>query len=269
MIFSSRLLMNTAQPLTAEGYPLVFSSKRAKQARDWSITGSGIGDVGTDGKYHLNVVNEPLNLFNAQSNRLERTPGNYSSSTSARPNLNGKGIYKGFAVNGGYYAGNAEYIIHDNNSIDLTYIGNNPYGVGFDFHLKPNTYYVCNSAENSQYIGAVFYKEDGTYINWMYVNNNKKWMIPDECYWTLIVLAGTTTDILPVSFTNIGLYEAETLQPFEPYREPTITEVVLDEPINGTATHKGGVLPPLQVCEGTNIITIEATNEPTKMSIKY
>lgn len=265
MIFSSRLLMNTAQPLMAEGYPLTFTSERNKQAKDWSITGQGIGDVGADGLYHLNVVNSPLNLFNAMTGREERDPGNYADSTNPRPNINGHGIYKGFAVTGAYIPFIVEYTILDDNSLTLDYIGNDPYGVGFDFHLKPNTYYVCNCAENRQYIGAAFYKQDGTYIGWQYINNNTKWKIPDDCYWTVISLCGMRTDSVPLSFTDIGLYEAETLQQFEPYREPIVTSHTLAEPINGTVSYKDGMLRQLPVCKGYNNISIEGVRNSNNL----
>jgi hypothetical protein len=116
---------------------------------------------------------------------------------------------------------------------------------------------VCNCAENRQYIGAAFYKQDGTYIGWQYINNNKKWKIPDGCYWTIISLCGMSTDSVPLSFTEIGLYEAETLQQFEPYREPIVTSHTLAEPINGTVSYKDGMLRPLSVCKGTNIVSID------------
>ena len=92
MIFSRQLLMNKAE--TTEGYPLVFSSNRDKQARDWSITGTNVGDIGTDGKYHLNVVNKGQNLFNALTERTRKYfTGNTSYANTEKRPFNGSGSH--------------------------------------------------------------------------------------------------------------------------------------------------------------------------------
>ncbi len=381
--------MNKAE--TAEGYPLVFSSNRDKKARDWSITGTNVGDIGTDGKYHLNVVNSGKSLISATD--YFSKAADYSSVTEDGRNC-------------------AKF----QNGVSYNYT---------DFEFKPNTQYtvsfdaksVLREGESAA-VGAAscvfrFVYTDGTYSN-LLILNGSKWSIR-----TLTSTAGKTVDHIRgaaleyrywiyVDIDTFQLEEGITPTEVEPYREPITTEIMLDEPIGvvksynlfnkdtysytlgyftddgvfitqssggtayideyiavepntsyfigrtggsvgayggvyffdeeknwlsrqlqqhtietltsgysittpancyyilvrvvvtsdyaypfnadnfqitegstekeyktyyipseDTATYKSGVLPKLEVCEGTNIITVEATNEPTNMTIKY
>lgn len=269
------MLMNKAE--TAEGYPLVFSSKRDKQARDWSITGANLGNIGEDNKYHLNVVNSGQNLFNALSERTRKYfTGNTSYANTEKRPFTGSGYYVGLSSTNYYISSNisSHSIINDNeisvtNAASSSAIG---YGIAFDFAVKPGEVYAVSykttSTGTTRPVTYCCYGQDGTIIyKDGYINQSTNSItIRDNCYWLVLIFGAINGATQTYSDIQLELTSKNT---FKPYRKPTNTEVTLDEQINGTVTYKSGTLPPLQVCEGTNIVVVEAETQPTNMNIKY
>lgn len=267
MIFSRQLLMSATQPLTAEGYPLVFSSNRDKQARDWSITGTGVGDIGEDGLYHLNVVNEPINLFNAMTGRTKKTLQGFDASTVRT--FTGNGYYVGLSASNYYYSPNVkDWTIVNDNEIVVSSVAV-AYGVSFDFAVKPGEKYslshLSHTTGTRRPVCYSYYAEDGSYLRYggdVVSGDIKAITIPNNCYWLVLCLdsnAGQTQTYSDIMLTRIENAD------FEPYREPIVTEVVLDEPINGTVTYKDGILPPLQACKGTNVISVDGVENSNNL----
>ncbi len=212
MIFSRQLLMNKAE--TAEGYPLIFSSKRDKLSRDWSITGTNVGDIGEDGKYHLNVVNKGKSLISATD--YFSKAADYSSVTE-----DGRNCAK--------FQNGASY-----NYTNFEFKPNTQYTVTFDVKsvLREGQ---SGGTGAASYIWQFRYT-DGT-VSTLQVVNGRDWE-----HRTLTSAEGKTIEYvrapayeyrywLYVDIDTFQLEEGAIETEVEPYREPTVTEVILDEPI--------------------------------------
>lgn len=270
----------------AEGYPLVLENCKANKKMKQLLVygnGDGVGDFDADGKYKISVVQKGKNLFkptavsalSIRSNRSPTKSNSYGTNIDATDLTDNKVVvtqtsdtnYTPVSYYNGYFFIQTSGLVigkQYNLSFDLD-IKDNPLGATYISVLSPNGLNQKNC----------YFKSAKQRVKFTYVHTDKK----------------NTTDYpfveircMGMSFTasNFMITEQEFDDSFEPYAEPAVQNVFLNEPLKdgeyidftSKKVIKGLVNEAIDcklptIISKTTIFEIETTSLPSNMRGKY
>lgn len=219
----------------AEGYPLALENCKANKKMKQLLVygnGDGVGDIDTDGKYKISVVQRGKNLFNPiavsayaiRSNRAPQTTNGNGTKIDATDLTDNKVVITQTPdtnnapvsyYNGYFYIQTSGLVIGKqyNLSFDIDIV-DNPLGATYISVLSPNGLNQKNC----------YFKSAKQRVKFTYVHTDKK--REDDYPYLEIRCMG-------MSFTasNFMITELDFDEVFESYVEPIITDVFLNEPL--------------------------------------
>lgn len=144
---------------------------------------------------------------------------------------------------------------------------------------KGNVDYTFQFANNSRWYGFVWYGENGNYISTSNIQNTSSTEYrtytatsPSNARYLAINIAGfpQSTDTISVSdLINFQLEEGSTATDYEPYIEPTTTNIYLDEPIEANESKSlSDTNVNIPTINGTNILSIDTTVQPNNVYVQ-
>lgn len=142
-----------------------------------------------------------------------------------------------------------------------------------------NTPYTYQFSNVSRWSGFVFYDENGRYISTSNVQNDSSTEYrtytatsPSNARCLVVNIAGfpQSTDTISVSdLINFQLEEGSTPTNYEPYIEPTTTNIYLDEAIEENESKSlSDTNVNIPTINGTNILSIGTTVQPNKVYVQ-
>lgn len=186
-------------------------------------------------------------MLNAGSTALPYEPYGYKVPVV----VNGKNLFnKNDVIEGSLNPYDGKTIIYNNQLHTKNYIpvtANDVYIIsGLDYGIRVHEY---NSNHN--------------FIKSYVVNNNNSFTVSNNCAY--IRVAGSINQFLDTGMINLG----STSLPYEPYIEPTTTNIYIDEPIKEnesiTLSDTNTNIPTIR---GTNVLTVDTTVQPSNVYVK-
>lgn len=228
-----------------EGIPPIIFKGNGKNLLDYRIDGAagGVGDLITDssdenyGKYKVPVVINGKNLW-SNSNTFTNT---YADSNAA----------SGFALQAQYWNNNTSNPIR--NLFSFNNVSTGKFTTTFNFNNYGTNYMKLkhNGTSRDIQIGIQKLVVGRTYtLSMDIINNNVK------------VSGGLVIN-------NIQIEENNEFTDYEPYHEPTTTNIYLDEPIEeNESISLSDTNTNIPTIKGTNILTVDTTVQPSNVYIK-
>lgn len=107
------------------------------------------------------------------------------------------------------------------------------------------------------------YNSNHNFIKSYVVNNNNSFTVSNNCAY--IRVAGSINQFLDTGMINLG----STSLPYEPYHEPTTTNIYLDEPIEeGESISLSDTNTNIPTIRGINVLTVDTTVQPSNVYVK-
>jgi len=142
-----------------------------------------------------------------------------------------------------------------------------------------NTAYTYQFSNASRWTGFVFYDENGNYISTSNIQNASSTPYrtytatsPSNARYLVVNVAGFpgTEDTISVSdLINFQVEEGSTATDYEPYIEPTTTNIYLDEPIGANESKSlSDTNVNIPTINGTNILSIDTTVQPSNVYVQ-
>lgn len=118
--------------------------------------------------------------------------------------------------------------------------------------VKPNTLYMIYATKTIQFV--FFYDKDYSFIKYT-SENAKTFTTPENCKYIRYRVLKANSDI-----TNIMLIEGSTAIEYEPYAEPIVTNIFLDEPLRKIGNYADVLdFKNKKIIRNVNVLTIEWT----------
>ncbi len=162
---------------------------------------------------------------------------------------------------------------------DGTYIRTNTWICTPKIACKGNVDYTFQFANNSRWIGFVFYDKNGNYISTSNIQNSSSTEYrtytatsPSNARYLVANIAGfpgTESTISVSDLINFQLEKNPTATNYEPYIEPTTTNIYLDEPIGANESKSlSDTNVNIPTINGTNILSIDTTVQPSNVYVQ-
>ena len=162
---------------------------------------------------------------------------------------------------------------------DGTYIRTNTWICTPKIACKGNVDYTFQFANNSRWYGFVWYDENNNFISTNNQQNNLQTGFrsftaksPSNAGYLVINIAGYpgTNDIIRTDdLINFQLERGQIATNYEPYIEPTTTNIYLDEPIGANESKSlSDTNVNIPTINGTNILSIDTTVQPSKVYVQ-
>lgn len=142
-----------------------------------------------------------------------------------------------------------------------------------------NTPYTYQFSNVSRWSGFVFYDENGRYISTSNVQNDSSTEYrtytatsPSNARYLVVNIAGypgTNDTIITDDLINFQLERGQIATNYEPYIEPTTTNIYLDEPIEENESKSlSDTNVNISTIDGTNILSIDTTVQPSNVYVQ-
>lgn len=152
-------------------------------------------------------------------------------------------------------------------------------GVFIWIEIKPNTTYtITKIGQGAVYALCSSMPKDNEYVNRREKGEKNIFTIRSGATdkYLLVAVASSANNIYVVddvikSLQIIeGSYTALTVPEYEPYREPVLTNVILDEPLTeGQTINYKNNLPVIPTIKGTTILSVDTEIQPLNMEVIY
>lgn len=162
---------------------------------------------------------------------------------------------------------------------DGTYIRTNTWICTPKIACKGNVNYTFQFANNSRWYGFVWYDENNNFISTTNQQNDLQTVFrsftaksPSNAAYLVINIAGypgTNDTIRTDDLINFQLEESLIATDYEPYIEPTTTNIYLDEPIGANESKSlSDTNVNIPTINGTNILSIDTTVQPSNVYVQ-
>ncbi|MBR7132335.1 MAG: hypothetical protein IKD04_02270 [Clostridia bacterium] len=168
------------------------------------------------------------NLLNV--NNREVVSINYSYNTEARE-FNGNKLFLSMSSNN--YINALNLISYSIGKQIKLLSQSQPYGLGFDVKVKPNTTYICSCNTSNGEISIGLYNQNGEYLRNIYLQSSViSFATKDNECWANIVLKAKT-DNVEATISDVQLEIADTATEYEAYKEPQTATANADGTVEG------------------------------------
>ena len=142
-----------------------------------------------------------------------------------------------------------------------------------------NTAYTYQFSNASRWSGFVFYDKNGNYISTSNIQNSSSTEYrtytatsPSNARYLVVNIAGfpgTEATISVSDLINFQLEKNSTATDYEPYIEPTTTNIYIDEPIEANESKSlSDTNVNIPTINGTNILSIDTTVQPSNVYVQ-
>lgn len=179
------------------------------------------------GRYETGCVLKPKNLFTLAGREIDDNGGKWSGPENNR-NFTGNKVFIGLTGSNIFSPGNiVSYDITDN-AITLN-INSAGYGLSFDFEVEEGQTY-CFNANGGLLVYASFFDKDGFYKNDVGLAVGKKFTIPNDVKWMIIVISTGLSNLNnDITVTDIQLELSDVQTEYE-YQHPP-QNITLTSPV--------------------------------------